>query len=325
MGERLIAVTGANGFIGRHTCELLRSAGFSVRAIVRRPSEVSGCENVTSDILDADQMAIALAGASAVVHLAGRAHVIQEKSQDALTEFRRVNVGSSRALASAVARSGVGQVVFVSSIAAVAVTSATPLSENYPPAPATPYGISKLEAEQALLSMLPLEEINCTVFRPPMVFGPGMRGNPRTLLKLVAHGVPLPLGGIGGKRSMIYVMNLAAAIGRVLTSPIPTGTYHLADNPPLTIAEFAKHLGVAMGRPARIVSVPLGILGALARLGDRVEGVLPVPVNTERLRRVVGPYLVDARRFAELTGFRPPVSLDDAMRATAEWARTNSA
>ena len=321
----LIAVTGASGFIGRHTCELLLTQGFDVRAVLRRPGGVPGCESVIADPLDADQMAAALAGASAVVHLAGRAHILRERSRDALAEFRRVNVEGSRALAAAASRAGVGQVVFVSSIAAVAVASAVPIGEDFPPAPGTPYGISKLEAEHALRETLPLDGVSCTILRPPMVFGPGMRGNPRALLRLIARGVPLPVGGVGGKRSMLYVANLAAAIGHVLASPPPTGIYHLADDPPLTISEFAERLGTALGRPARIVSVPLGMMTALARLGDHLEALLPVPITTDRLRRALGPLLVDARRFADVTAFRAPVPLDEAMRVTAAWAAASSA
>lgn len=315
MPEPLIAVTGASGFIGRHTCAWLISNGFGVRAILRRPGEVAGCEVAVADLLDPDQVTTALAGATAVVHLAGRAHVLQERAPHALAEFRRVNVGGSRAVAQAAERAGAVQFVLVSSMAAVAVAAATPLAEDHEPAPGTAYGVSKLEGEEAVLSTVS-QEMKCTILRPPMVYGPGMQGNPASLLRLLKRGVPLPIGGIGGKRSMIFVENLAAAIGHALASRLATGTYHLADDPPLTIAEFAEHLGAAMGRPARIVDVPLGMLGAAARLGDHLEWLLPVPLTSERLRRVVGPFLVDARHFAA-TGFRAPVSLGEAMRITA--------
>lgn len=320
MPEPLVAVTGASGFIGRHTCAWLSANGFRVRAILRRPGQVPGCEVEVADPLDAERMTAALAGATAVVHLAGRAHVLQERSTDALAEFRRVNVGGSRAVAEAASRSGVTHFVLLSSMAAVAVSAATPLAEDQAPEPGTPYGVSKLEGEQAVLSMAS-QRMTCTILRPPMVHGPGMQGNPASLLRLLRRGVPLPIGGIGGKRSMIFVENLAAAIGHALASPLGNGTYHLADDQPLTIAEFAEHLGAAMGRPARIVAVPLGALGAAARLGDHLEGFLPMPLTTERLRRVVGPFLVDARRFAA-TGFRAPVPLDEAMRITAASSAT---
>jgi nucleoside-diphosphate-sugar epimerase len=272
---------------------------------------------VIADPLDAELVAAALTGTSAVVHLAGRAHVLHERSVDPLVAFRRVNVEGSKVLAEAALRAGVGHVVFISSIAAAAVTSEVPVDELFPPAPSTPYGISKLEAEQVFLEAASGAGMRCTILRPPMVIGLGMRGNPRTLLRLIARGVPLPLGGVGGKRSMLGVENLAAAIAYVIASPPPTGVYHLADHPPMTVAEFAVGLGTGLGRSARIVSVPFGLLVAMARLGDVLAPVLPTPLTSDRLARAVGPLIVDSRKFAAATGYTPAISLDEAVRRSA--------
>ena len=150
-----------------------------------------------------------------------------------------------------------------------------------------------------------------------MVIGPGMRGNPRTLLGLVARGVPLPLRGVGGKRSMLYVENLAAAIVHAVASPASSGVYHLGDTPPMTVAEFAVALGAAWGRVPRVVAVPYGWLMAMARVGDLLAPVLPMPLTTDRLRRAVGPLVVDSRKFSSATGFVPPFTMDEALRRTA--------
>jgi len=317
MNAPIVAVTGASGFIGRYTCASLLARGFRVRALLRRSIQVPGCDNVVLDPADGAGLAAALAGVSSLVHLAGRAHVLHEGSGDALAEFRRVNVEGSRIVAEASARAGVGHLLFVSSIAAVVVTSEVPVDESVTPAPGTPYGISKLEAEQVFVRVAADTGMRCTILRPPMVIGPGMRGNPRTLLGLIARGVPLPLRGVGGKRSMLYVENLAAAIVHAIASPPPSGIYHLADTPPMTVAEFAEGLGAAQGRSPRIVAVPFGWLVAMARIGDFLAPMLPMPLTSDRLRRAVGPLVVDSRKFASVTGFVSPISLDEALRRTA--------
>ena len=307
-----VLLTGANGFVGRPLCRALPAAGFGLVAAVRPQAALdAGIERRPVGPLAADSdWRAALDGIDAVVHLAARVHVMHDTSADPLAEFRAANVAATRALAEQAAAAGAGHLLFLSSIKVNGEASgATPFTPDSA-APADPYGQSKWEAEQALAEIAAARGLAVTILRPPLVHGPGVKGNLRRLLGAVDRGLPLPLGRIDNRRALIGVDNLCAAVIAALRQPPAAGqvrTYTLCDAETVSTAELVRRLAQALGRPARLLPVPESWL----RLAGRLTG------KSETIRRLTDSLEIDDRRIrAELT-WAPPLTLDAGLAAMA--------
>lgn len=313
-----IVVTGANGFVGRPLCTALTQAGHDIVAAVRPhaalPEGIRRCS--VAGLAASTDWSPALAGAGAVVHLAARVHVMHDTSADPLAEFRAANVAGTLALAEQAATAGLRHFVFLSSIKANGEeTGATPFGPETA-APVDPYGISKLEAEQGLAAIAARTGMAVTVLRPPLVYGPGVKGNLRRLLQAVDRGLPLPLGSIDNRRALIGVDNLTAAIGRALDRAPAPGTcriYTLCDGETVSTPGLIRRLAAALGRPARLVPVPVGWL----RLAGRLTG------RSAAIQRLTGSLEIDDRLIRAELDWTPPVSLESGLAAMAAGWRTD--
>jgi UDP-glucose 4-epimerase len=291
----IVAVTGATGFIGYHVCRQLSEGGYQIRALVRAPSavlaEVRGVEQrVIADLAQFADWPQALQGVDAVVHLAGYAH-----GRGAQNSIRAVNVEATvRA-----ARASAAHFVYISTLKVHGEASGSqPFDERSALNPTDRYAESKAKAEEALRALpgLPL-----TVLRPPLVYGPGVRANFLALLRAIDAGVPLPLGRIRNRRSLLYVGNLAHAVVRCIERGQGVGrTYLLADGEPISTPELCVAIGQALGRRVRLFPFP--------------SMLLPFRSLTSSLE------LDDAAIRCELA-WRPPFSMEEGLRATADWYR----
>ncbi|PWC31322.1 SDR family oxidoreductase [Azospirillum sp. TSO35-2] len=315
-----VLLTGATGFVGRHTAPLLAARGHTVRAALRRPIdgpwEQAAIEPaIVGDIGPDTDWTAALAGMEAVIHMAARVHVMRDRAADPLAAFRRVNTAGTVRLAEQAAASGVRRFVYLSSIKAMVDESRpTPLDAATVPDPHSPYGVSKLEAERALAAIAARSGMELVVIRPPLVYGPGAAGNMRALLKLVATGLPLPLGGLDNRRSLIYVGNLADAVATALEHPAAAGqTFLVQDGEPLSTADLVRAIAAALGRPARLIPVPRRLMA----LGAALTGTRAV------FDRIAGTLTVDDRPIRSRLGWQPPHDLASGLRATAEWFKAS--
>lgn len=260
-----VLVTGASGFIGRTLVPALGAAGHEVRAASRRkPAFAPPVEAAVHGDLGPDvEWAPLLAGVDYVVHLAGIAHT-GAGVPDA--DYDRVNHRATAALGEAARKAGVKRVVFVSTIRAQTGPQAGHvLTEADAPQPTDPYGSSKLAAEAALAQ----SGVGFTVLRPVLVYGPGIKGNLRTLARLAALPVPLPFGSFANRRSLLSAGNLAGAIRHVLQHPESGGeTYVVADLQPVSLTQIIKALRAGLGRPPGLLNVPPGLI----RLGLTMLG-----------------------------------------------------
>lgn len=324
-----VLVTGATGFLGRQLCEALRARGIPVRGLVRDPSARlgHGVEPVHApDLLDRGAVRRAVAGADAVVHLAARVHVMRDAAADPLAEFRRVNVEGTRTLLEEAVAAGVRSFVFVSSVKAVGEAGTVPWDETTPPRPVDPYGISKLEAETLVRATAERAGLHAPILRLPLVYGPGVKGNMLQLFRLVDRGVPLPFGAVPNRRSLVYSGNVAAAVLAVLDAPAAASeTFFVSDGRDLTTPELIREVGRALGVAPRLLRVPPGLLRAAARAGDVVSRVAPFPLTSAALQRLTGSLSLDTSRIGRVTGYRPPYSVEEGLRATADWYRARGA
>lgn len=311
----LVLVTGATGFVGRACVDALLGAGYRVRRVLRSACPaILGVEDiVTGDLVDVADWSGAVRGVDAVVHLAARVHVMRETVADPRTLFHRINVEVTRRLAEAAAHAGVRRFVFVSSVKVQGERSpGRPFTEDDPPAPEDAYGASKRDAEAVLADVAATTGLEVAVLRPPLVYGPGVGGNLRTLLGAVARGLPLPLGGVRNRRSLVYVGNLADAIVRCVASPAAAGrTFLVDDGEARSTAQLVADLARASGRAPRLPAMPPALL-------RRVAGWLG---QGEAARRLLDDFEIDSGALRRALDWTPPFSYAEGIAATGRWFR----
>jgi len=319
---RRIAITGANGFLGRYGCTYLAAREFSVRAVTRATTSLPGVEHRhVPNLTDARLVRSALSGCDIVVHLAGLAH--RRADAASLDEFERTNVDVTRVVCTEAVSAGLSTIVLMSSAAAGGL-AADDSTQNVPRVDSA-YARTKLEAERVARECVAQSAARLLIFRPPMVYGPGMKGNPLRLFQLVDAGIPLPLAGVHNLRSMIFVGNLFAAIvAAVMSDQTSEAALYATDGRPLSTPDFVRAVAAALKRPARLFYVPLAGLRLAARVGDVVAGVLPGVPRSEDLERLTESFVVDDSRLRRMFSFQPPISLEAGLQATAEWWRTRA-
>jgi nucleoside-diphosphate-sugar epimerase len=307
-----VAVTGADGFVGRALCSHLEAQGMSVRRLQRGGGGNGGALAVGDIGPDTDWSA-ALEGIRSVVHLAARVHVMRDASADPLAEYRRVNVEGTRTLARAAVAAGVARLVLMSSIKVNGESAGRPFTEADAPAPQDPYGVSKWEAEQALTQAARGSATQWVILRPPLVYGPGVGANFLRLMRAVAKGLPLPLAAIDNRRSLLYLGNLVDAIRVCLSQPDARDQlFLLSDGKDLSSAELARRLAASLQVRARLLPVPAAWLNVAGRLTGRSAAV----------ERLIGSLQVDSSRIRSALGWSPPFSLEQGLAETARWYRT---
>jgi nucleoside-diphosphate-sugar epimerase len=300
---RRVLVTGAAGFVGRRVVTDLRAAGVDVVATARLPGPgLTAIGTVTSST---DWQPL-LAGCDGVIHLLARVH---RGGRGSDADYLADNRDITERLARDAAAAGVRRLVFVSSIKVNGETSApgAPFRPDDPPAPADAYGRSKLAAEQALQAVSEETGLEVAVVRPPLVYGPGVRANFALLIRLVALGLPLPFAGLGNRRSLVGLGNLADLLRVCLDQPAAAGeTFLVADGPPLTLAELLGAIGRALRRPVRLFGTSPRLLALALRLAGG-------PGLADRL---AGELVVDDSKTRMLLGWQPPHRLDEELAAT---------
>jgi len=311
-------VTGANGFVGKPLCAELLRRGHSVRAAVRTASSpVGDAEVVEVGAIDGEtNWTDALRNVEAVIHLAARVHVIKDAAADPLAEFLRVNMQGTANLVYQAAAAGVKRFVFVSTIKVNGehTTETRPFTESDPPDPQDAYAISKWRAEQVLPRVAQESGIEIVVVRPPLVYGPGVRGNFIRLLAAVDRGIPMPIAGVHNRRSMICVGNLVDALILCANHPAAAGkTYLVRDGEDISIPDLVRQMAAALGRPARLLPLPIWLLRGLGRLVSRVGTV----------ERLVGSLRVDDALIRSELGWAPGITLQEGLESTAAWYRAN--
>jgi len=267
------------------------------------------------DICTGNGLAEAFAGGDAVIHLAARNHVLRERSKDPLSEYRRVNVEGTRNVLRAASMAGVKIFLHMSSVKAMGEGSEKVLNEEDDCQPSTPYGISKLESEEVVRAEADGPGMAVVIFRLPMVYGPGNKGNLPRMIRWADRGLPFPLVQPDNLRSMVYVGNVVAAVKTVLEAHPAGGaapkTYIVKDDADCSTRMIYSSICRALGKSPRFFPLP-AVLG-------RFAGAI-----SEDFRKVTSSFRVSSAKIREEIGFVPPVSGEEGIARTVQWYKRSA-
>ncbi len=315
--SKKIMVTGPTGFIGRKLCANLRGYGYRVMgALHRRPDGGSQLDNsdelvVVGNIDAMTQWSQALSEVDSVIHLAARVHVMRERATDSLAAYRATNTLGTINLARSAAAAGVRRMVFVSTIKVNGEsTEDKPFKETDAPCPVDAYAISKWEAEQAILQIGRETGLEVVIVRPPLVYGPGVKGNYLRLLHMVNRGLPMPFGACHNKRSLVFLENFVDLLTHCLSQTEASGQIFLvSDGEDLSTPELVARLAKALDKSPRLIPIPPAWLEIAAKLIGK-------PGLYDRL---CGSLQLDIDHTRKTLKWTPPVSVDEGIHRTARW------
>lgn len=304
-----VLVTGAGGFLGRKLVSHLIDKGCRVTAVCRRPTDAlppGAVAWVIADLCTLSDMAVdRMRDVDCVIHCAGRAHILADTAENPLNEFRKANVSATLILARLAAAARVPRFIFISSIGVNGISSGQKaFGPDDTPNPATPYSVSKWEAEQELRQLSRETGLEVVIIRPPLIYGPAAPGNFAKLLRLVNLRLPLPFGGLQNLRSFVALENVIDLIVKCVDHPSAANQIFLvSDGYDCSTTEFIRRIAKAQGRSIMLIPVPQIWLEKLVVLIGKKE----------QLRKVADPLQIDIEKTVRMLSWKPVISIDDAL------------
>lgn len=316
-----ILVTGATGFVASHLMPRLQADGYPIVAAIRSAETASKLPTsvpwVSVGEMDGKtQWTNVLEGIDVVIHLAARAHILDDRATHPEAEFRRINTDGTTNIVRQSIQAGVQHFIFISSIGAMATLSDRILTENSPCHPDTPYGRSKLAAERSLIDLASSSSMTWTILRPTLVYGSGNPGNMASLVKLIQLGLPLPFGLVKNRRSFVYVGNLVDAIVTCLTHPgAKNQIFLIADGEHLSTPDLIRKIAISLDRSVSLVPVPSGLLKLMGWGGEMAKFFIKraVPIDRSVVERLLGSLAVDSSRICTTLDWQPPYTMESGL------------
>lgn len=301
-----ILVTGITGFVGQSLVPNLIAKGHSVTAISRDANlSLFGCKIIHCDLNNLVDFGGVISGNDVVIHLAGRAHVLNETSQDPYAAYAEINVKATKNLAVLASKSGVKRFIFLSSIKVNGEeTTEFAFNENNPPNPHDDYAKTKLEAEHELMQIAEKTEMQVVIIRPPLIYGKGVKANFKNLIKLCQSKLPLPFGAIHNKRSMVYIENLIDFIALCITHPKAANeTFLISDDEDVSTTTLIKTIRKTLGLPSLLLPIPQSwIVVMLDIIGKKSLAI-----------RLCGNLQVDITKAKTLVGWKPVCGFNEGI------------
>ena len=310
-----ILITGSTGFVGQNLCKKLILDKNFVRETTRSnvKKKLDKREVFTVGEIDENtNWSTALKDVDCVIHCAARAHIMNEKKLDSLSSYRKINVEGTRNLAEQSAKAGVKRIIFLSSIKVNGEKTklSIPFRHDDNPKPEDAYGISKWEAELALQKISKEYGTEIVIIRPPLIYGPNVKGNFLRLMDLLARRIFLPISRTDNVRSLVGMENLVDLICCCIKHPDAAGKVFLvSDDKDVSTSELIKKIGNAMGKSQFFVPIPFFLLKILGRIIGK----------SSEIERLFGNLQVDCSNTLNVLGWRPPVSFDDEILKTVQW------
>ena len=298
-----VLITGATGFVGE---ALVQNLNILHETIILVRTQNSVLTSTIQQLVAKNIFEVELpSDIDVIIHLAGRAHILNEQTTESLSEFRKVNVEGTLQLARQALEKKVKRFIFMSSIGVNgSVTSQQPFTEYTPPQPHADYAVSKLEAEEALKKLFADSDTELVIIRPPLVYAAHAPGNFARLLKLVATNLPLPFAGTNNKRSFVALENLVDFIQTCIEHPNAANqTFLVADQTPISTRELVQYLKQGMGKPVRFIYIPQSLM----KLGAACIG------KSKLYEQLFESLEVDTTNAQKLLGWTAPLSTQQAM------------
>ncbi|MBF0275840.1 MAG: NAD-dependent epimerase/dehydratase family protein [Nitrospinae bacterium] len=314
MSKRIL-VTGASGFIGKNIVSYAQTQGFEV--LTWKHGTHIKVENIYG-----------------VVYCAGMAHKMENSSFDALDDYLDANCHTTIKFAKKALEAGVKKFIYLSTIKVLGDVRGSASMKIYTEedtcAPNDSYSQSKYDTEKALYELFSESKSECIILRPPMVYGPGNKGNMLTLLKCASKGIILPLGAVVGKRSMVYVGNISDALIQILnenTSHLPNvRSYFINDGLDITSAELYDHISQNFYGKSGVFYFPEKVLKIMAAIGSCFESVTSVklPINSGVISRLFDAYQISSNKFKRDYNWEPKFSVKESLAETVRWYKESS-
>jgi nucleoside-diphosphate-sugar epimerase len=310
-----VLITGANGLVGRALCSVLDQTEHQVVRAVR--TSTTPWEIPVGDLNKSTDWSEALGqNTDVVVHLAGKVPLTDNASRVPNDRYTEVNTLGTANLARQCAQHGVKRFIFVSTVKVLGEGKSEPYRDTDLAVPADAYAISKWDAEQALWQVAAETGMEVVMLRPPLVYGPGVKGNFLRLMQTIDKWRPLPLGAIQNKRSLIYLGNLVDVIRRCVTYPNAAGkAFLVSDGDDVSTPELVRRIAAALGRRPFLLPVPVSWM----RWAGRVLG------KQAAVDRLLGSLCLDISQLREELGWTPPYTMQEGLEATAQWYRKTKA
>jgi len=292
-----LVVTGSSGFVGQNLSSFFKNKEYQVVDLSLRGSDWQNNIPINGD---------------AILHLAGKAHDMSNVSNP--EEYFKINRDLTIELFNQFINSHIKDFFFFSSVKAVADSVDGILDESLEQHPMTPYGISKLRAEEYLLSKkLPMGK-RLFIIRPCMIHGPGNKGNLNLLYNVVKKGIPWPLASFNNQRSFLSIDNLSFLIDEMLTNPyLESGVFNFSDDTPLSTNDVVGLIAESLGIRRKLLHIPQIMIRSIAKLGD----IVPLPLSSERLKKLTESYIVsNAKIKAELKIEKLPYTAEEGLIKT---------
>ena len=312
-----IALTGASGFIGSAIIDTLRSSDIELLPLVRK--KLSSYESLKTAEIDLEDLpsfnAEALEGCDSLVHTAARAHIMKDESLNPLVEYRRINRDATLELAKIAASAGVKRFIFLSSIKVNGelTKSKSPFTDESSYVPGDPYGLSKYEAEQGLLEIARNTGMEVVIIRPPLVYGPGVKGNFVSMVSWIKKGIPLPLGAIRNQRSLVALDNLVDFIllcaDRGRSSKAANEVFLISDGVDISTSELLRKVARVYKVKSRLLPMPVSLMKLVAKILGK----------SKISDRLFGDLQVDSSKAKNLLDWRPVIDMDGQLSKMAEY------
>ena len=312
-----ILITGIHGFVGSNMVKAFAGEHTIYGLDIVAPAKEGVAATYSWDDLERGN----IPPVDVIIHLAGKAHDTKNRSAEQV--YFDINTGLTRRIFDYFRRSSAKSFIFFSSVKAAADTvTGEYLTEEVVPQPIGPYGESKIAAEDYIRTHVTIidnreytmpDDKKVYILRPCMIHGPGNKGNLNLLFGVVRRGIPWPLGAFENRRTFTSIDNLCFVVGQLVHGNIPGGVYHMGDDESLSTNELIALICETLGKKTRIWRLNKTMMEQFARLG----GVLHLPLNPERLRKLTENYVVSNRKIKEALGIQAmPVRAADGLHRT---------
>lgn len=311
--KKNVLITGIRGFVGTNLTEyLIDKKEFLITGSSRSKKYIEYLKNNIHSISSYDEIISGSCNFNSYVHLSGK--VIETDIKGSEEEYLEVNFRQTKLMFDRfLADKEAEKFIFISTIHVLTDDPGEVLDESYVPKPFTPYGKSKFMAEKYIMENCPAHK-KYYILRPPMIHGPGNKGNLNSLYEIVKRGIPYPVGGINNKRSFLSVKNLCFVINEILSNDVKSGLYHVADDTPTDTHALIRLMADLSGKKAKIININPLVLNFLAKIGN----VLPIPINEHKLKKLTKDFVVSNTKIKKAIGKELPVTSDKGIELTIE-------